>query len=352
MVNARNGAKRHILERLRAALRAGSGPVSGSGLAEELGMSRVAVWKHLEALREAGYDIVAERDGYLLASEGDFLYPWEFAGRESRIVRHALTDSTMDRALELALSDPECNAVVVAETQTAGRGRRRKRWDSPRGGLFATLVLSPSLAPWRAERAVIAGGIALCEALRSLTGEAFTVEWPNDVHLAGRKPSAGGRAGQGGSSRGAACRKATSRKAAGRKAAGRKAAGLLVEYLAEGEALRLLTLGLGVNVANEASAGAISLKELGGSVPPRRAVLEAFLDRFEALDLESPGLANCWNGLSSTEGRIVTSRSDGSRLGHALGLDDEGRLLVEAAGGAIRAYRSAEACIENKEHTA
>ena len=317
MVNAKSGAKRHILERLRAALRAGSGPVSGSGLAEELGMSRVAVWKHLEALREAGYDIVAEREGYLLASEGDFLYPWEFAGRESRIVRHASTDSTMDRALELALADPGCKAVVVAETQTAGRGRRRKRWDSPRGGLFATLVLTPSLAPWRSERAVIAGGIALCEALRSLTGEAFTVEWPNDVHLAGRK-----------------------------------SAGLLVEYLAEGEALRLLTLGLGVNVANEASPGAISLKELGGSVPPRRAVLEAFLDRFEALDLESPGLADCWNGLSSTEGRIVTARSDGSRLGHALGIDDEGRLLVEAAGGAIRAYRSLEACIENKEQTA
>ena len=317
MVNARSGAKRHILERLRAALADGSGPVSGNGLAEELGVSRVAVWKHLEALREAGYDIVAEREGYRLASEGDFLYPWEFAGRETRIVRHELTDSTMDRALELALSAPESRAIVVAETQTAGRGRRRKRWDSPRGGLFATLVLSPSLSPWRAERAVVAGGIALCEALRGLTGEAFTVEWPNDVHLAGRK-----------------------------------SAGLLVEYLAEGETLRLLTLGLGVNVANEASPGAVSLRELGGPVPSRRAVLEAFLDRFESLDLESPGLAARWNVLSSTEGRLVTSRSDGGRLGRALGLDDEGRLLVEAAGRSIRAYRSAEARIENKERTA
>ena len=330
-------ARSHILGRLRASAAAGSGPLSGNGLADELGVSRVAVWKHFEALREAGYDIVAERDGYLLASEGDFLYPWEFAGRESRIVRYERTDSTMDRALELALSDPAGRSIVVAETQTAGRGRKRKRWESPRGGLFATLVLSPSLAPWRAERAVIAGGIALCEALRSLSGEPFTVEWPNDIHLAGRKAVGGRRAGKG---------------AEGRGSAGRKVAGLLVEYLAEGETLRLLTLGMGVNIANEVLSGAMSLKELGGSVPSRRAVLEAFLDRFEALDLESPGLAGTWNELSSPQGRIVTSRSDGSRLGHALGIDDEGRLLVEAGGGALRAYRYSEARMENKEQPA
>jgi len=314
MVNTKGGAKRHILERLRAALADGSGAVSGTVLAEELGTSRVAVWKHLEALREAGYDIIAERDGYRLASEGDFLYPWEFPGRESRIVRYERTDSTMDRALELALSDPAGHAIVVAETQTAGRGRRRKRWESPRGGLFATLVLSPCLAPWRAERTVMAGGIALCEALRNLTGEAFTVEWPNDVHLAGRK-----------------------------------VAGLLIEYLAEGETLRFLDLGIGVNVANKASAAALSLRELGGSVPSRRAVFEAFLDRFEALDLESPGLARTWNELSSAQGRIVTSRSDGNRLGRTLGMDDEGRLLVEARDGAVRAFRCSEARIEHKE---
>lgn len=332
MVNVKSGAKRHILERLRAASASGSGPVSGNELAEELGMSRVAVWKHLEALREAGYDIVAERDGYLLASEGDFLYPWEFAGREPRIVRYERTDSTMDRALELALARPSCGTIVVAETQTAGRGRRRKRWDSPQGGLFATLVLAPSMPPWRVERVVMSGCIALCEALRSLSGEPFTVEWPNDVYLAGRRALGRGRSGT--------------------VPAGSKVAGLLVEYLAEGEELRLLDLGIGVNVANKASAGAISLEELGGSVPSRRAVLEAFLDRFEALDLESAGLAQSWNDLSSAQGRIVTSRSDGSRLGRARGVDDEGRLLVEARDGAIRAYRYSEARIESKEQPA
>lgn len=327
MVNTNCSAKRHILARLRAASAGMDGPVSGSDLAEELGMSRVAVWKHLEALREAGYGIVADREGYLLSSDGDFLYPWEFSGRERRIVRYAHTDSTMDRALELALAAPAGGAIVVAETQTAGRGRRRKRWDSPQGGLFATLVLPPSIAPWRAGRAVMGGGIALCLALRELTGEPFTLEWPNDIYLG-------------------------SQKSPDRASPGRKAAGLLVEYLVEGEELRLLDLGIGVNVANRPGRGAFSLEELHGRAPSRRAVLEAFLDRLEALDLESPCLAERWNGLSSACGRMVTSRADACRLGRALGIDDEGRLLVDAAGGTIRAYRPSEARIENKEHTA
>jgi BirA family biotin operon repressor/biotin-[acetyl-CoA-carboxylase] ligase len=331
MVNAKGQAKRHILERLRAAAAKGDGPVSGNALADELDMSRVAVWKHLETLREAGYDIVAEREGYRLASDGDFLYPWEFAGRESRIVRYERTDSTMDRALELALARADGQAIVVAETQTAGRGRRRRRWESSPGGLFATLVLSPSLAPWRAERIAMAGGIALCEALRALSGEAFALEWPNDVFLPG---------GHHGGSR-----------ASGRGGPARKVAGLLVEYLVEGEELRLLDLGLGVNVVNRVSDGALSLCDLALPTPSRHAVLEAFLDRFEVLDPESPELPCSWNALSTSPGRAVTSRGDGSRLGRALGIDDEGRLLVEAAGGTIRAYRSSEAHIDSKEQT-
>lgn len=339
MVNAKLNPKNHILTRLRT-VAGGKSCISGSEFAEELGISRVAVWKHIEALREAGYAIAAERGGYRLTSEGDFLHPWEFPGRERRIVRYERTGSTMDRALELALVQPRCRAIVVAEEQTAGRGRRGQSWQSPRGGLFATLVVIPTIAAWKAERAVMAGGIALCQALRQLTGEPFTVEWPNDVYLDGRK-----------------------------------AAGLLVEYLAEGENLKLLNLGLGVNVANRApSSGSISLNELPGSPIPRRDVLAAFLDRFEAIDLTNPDLAEKWNALSPyadiwnswkvpnlsralsppplspppPSRPIAISRDDGSRLGCALGIDDEGRLLVETRSGGIRACRPSEARISGK----
>jgi BirA family biotin operon repressor/biotin-[acetyl-CoA-carboxylase] ligase len=307
MVNPTSSPKAHILSRLRAS----GDPVSGSYLADELGMSRVAVWKHLEALRQAGYDLVADREGYRLASEGDFLRPWEFPNRESRIVSYERTDSTMDRALELGLAEPRCGAIVVADSQTSGRGRWRRRWNSSKGGLFATLVLRPSIAPWRADRAAMAGGVALCEALRDLTGERFSLEWPNDVYLAGRK-----------------------------------AAGLLVEYLAEGEELRFLDLGIGVNVANRAPGeSAISLRDLPGPTPTRRGLLAAFLDRFESIDLEWPGLADAWNALSSSRGKTVESY-DGELLpGRAEGMDDEGRLVVSLADGRHAAFRPSEAHI-------
>ncbi|MBL8966780.1 MAG: biotin--[acetyl-CoA-carboxylase] ligase [Spirochaetaceae bacterium] len=303
--------KATILERLRASPE----PVSGESLAEELGVSRVAVWKQLEALREAGYALEADRSGYRLAAEKDFLYPWEFAGREDRIVRYERTDSTMDRALELALADPGRPAVVVAEAQSAGRGRRGRRWNSPRGGLFATLVVPPELRPWRAERLTMAGAVALCESLRALTGEPFSLAWPNDLFLGGRK-----------------------------------AAGLLIEYLVEGDEERLSLLGLGVNVANRAPGeGAFSLAELAAPRPTRRDILSAFLDRFEAIGLEWEGLPAAWNSLSSQAGNPVLSRDDDRRLGRALAVDAEGRLLVGLEGGGEAAFRPGEAKLATKE---
>ncbi len=302
--------------RILALLRAGSDPVSGDRLAEALGVSRVAIWKQIEALKEAGYAIESGHSGYRLLGGGDFLYPWEFPGREARVVRFERTDSTMERALELALRKPEGAHIVVAETQTAGRGRRGRPWNSPPGGLFATIVLAQRPEPWRAERASLAGGIALCKALRELSGEPFTLEWPNDLYLARRK-----------------------------------VAGILVEYLAEGDSVRLIELGLGVNVWNRAPGdGALSLAELPGPRPERRTVLSAFLDHLESIDLEWPGLAAAWNGLSSTPGKLVASRFDGSALGRALGVDDEGRLIVERPSGGRTACRSAEAHIVSKEH--
>ena len=277
-------------------------------------MSRVAVWKHLEALREAGYDLETDRSGYRLASEGDFLFPWEFSDRECRVRYWERTESTMDRAFELALREPRGGAIVVAESQTKGRGRRGRRWNSRRGGLFATLALHPEIRPWRAERVAMAGGIALCTALRELMDEQFSLEWPNDLYLGARK-----------------------------------AAGILIEYLVEGEELKLIDLGVGVNVSNRApSPGAISLSELPVRTPSRCRVLTAFLDRFESLDVERESLPAEWNSLSSTRGKLVLSPDTGKRIGRAAGIDAEGRMEVELDGGALVSLRPSEALVERK----
>lgn len=290
-------------------------------------MSRVAVWKHLEALRAAGYPLVAGRGGYSLAEGGDFLHPWEFPGREGRVVRYESTDSTMERALELALRDPLSGAIVLAETQTSGRGRLGRPWKSAPGGLFFTMVLSPGLPPEMAGRVGMAAGLALCRSLRDLLSEPFLLEWPNDLLLGGRK-----------------------------------VAGLLYEYLAQGETLRFLNLGVGVNVHNRAPGpAALSLSSLGaaravaspgGPAPlARRLILSRFLDLFEALDPADPLLADEWNLLSGSRGRTVLSRRDEGLLGRTLGIDAEGHILVETQAGRTRSYPSSEAFIHDKEKT-
>lgn len=313
MVNSSIAIRRRLLEQLRTAPK----PVNGDSLGEALGVSRVAIWKHFQALRKVGYDLESSRAGYRLGSEGDFLLPWEFPGREDRVIHLTNIRSTMDHAREIALTAPRSGAVVVAERQSAGRGRGGQRWSSSAGGLFFTLVLAPLLAPERCWRVVLAGAVVLCRTLRDLTGERFLVEWPNDIYLEGRK-----------------------------------VAGLLAEYLVEGDALRFVDLGVGVNVANRSPGpSAISLLDIGGrhGHPSRRLVLESFLDRFEAVDLHDKTLHEQWMELSGSLGRPVRALQSGTLLGRAAGIEDDGRLVVELAGGGRKTCWPSEAHLQGKE---
>jgi BirA family transcriptional regulator, biotin operon repressor / biotin---[acetyl-CoA-carboxylase] ligase len=313
MVNETIAIRQRLLQRLRTA----PGAIGGNTLAEVLGVSRVAVWKHFQTLRGLGYDIRSSRSGYRLASDGDFIHPWEFAGREDRVVHLASVRSTMEHAREMALEDARCGAVVVAERQTAGRGRRGRQWASPIGGLFFTLVLAPTLAPEHAARVVMAGTIALCRTLRHLTGAPFQIEWPNDIYLRGRK-----------------------------------VAGLLADYLVEGGVLRFLNLGVGTNVANRApGSGAISLADVTGPSRrlSRRLVLERFLDHFEALDLLDGAMHEEWRRLSGSVGREVVVDQGGRSVGRAAGIDQEGRLVVERRGGGRGVFWPGEVRLRSKE---
>lgn len=290
--------------------------MSGADLGDLLGMSRVAARKNLEALRAAGYPVAAEKRGYRLDGDGDFLYPWEFPGLEDRVVHYDAVASTMDEAFSLAASGAADGTVAVAESQKAGRGRRGRSWASGRGGLFFTLVLRPALDPDRALLLTARASAALALALRDLTGEPFVAEWPNDVYLEGRK-----------------------------------AAGILCEYFAAGDRLRFADLGVGVNVANAAPEGGVSLADLGRPAPRRREVLSAFLSRLASIPEEGPGVAAAWKACSGTPGRRVASARDGRVLGAAAGLDESGRLLVDPPSLVPRGFGPAEALVLDKEKT-
>ncbi|MCX7024650.1 MAG: biotin--[acetyl-CoA-carboxylase] ligase [Spirochaetes bacterium] len=308
MVNTVAATRRRIIERLAGSER----PISGNSLSAELGMSRVAVWKHINVLREAGYPVESGRSGYRMGDRPDFLYPWEFPGREDRVVHYDRTDSTMNRALELAMRGNANGAIVVAETQTAGRGRGGRTWRSNKGGLFFTMVLKPGL-PVREARAPAARALlALCVCLRELAGEPFRPVWPNDVWLGSRK-----------------------------------VAGILGEYLVSGETILTYDLGVGVNVANRAPEGlGVSLSELPAFSGGRRAVLQAFLDRFESPE---PGTAAEWNALAGDERRHALSVPGGNRLGRAVGVDERFRLLVERPDGSLMACEPGDASLEHRE---
>jgi BirA family biotin operon repressor/biotin-[acetyl-CoA-carboxylase] ligase len=181
-------------EIVRALAEAAGGHVSGHDLAERLGISRNAIWKHIEALRERGYVIEsAHATGYRLASAPQAFAPeaveahldTEWLGRH--LVCHDVTGSTNDDACALAREGAQEGTVVLADAQTAGRGRLGRDWVSkPYLNLYASLILRPTIAPAMAPQLSLVAGVAVARALEAEGVEAG-IKWPNDVLIGGRK---------------------------------------------------------------------------------------------------------------------------------------------------------------------
>lgn len=290
------------------ALRRSATPVSGSALCTLLGTSRVAVWKHIQKLQELGYPIAAGPKGYTLQGEADRLLPWEFPGRVERMHCFEELPSTMDTAKELARGGCPHFTVVVAERQSAGRGRMRRPWESPDGGLYFTMVLRPEIPAPMSLRVNFLAAATLARLLRRRYGVAAGLKWPNDILVAGRK-----------------------------------LCGLLAEMESEAETVHFVNVGMGVNVNNDVAGvapPAVSLKALVGREVPRRELLAAFLDDFEAAlnrGQWETAIAE-WQRLSVTLGRpvrIVTAA--GETCGIAEALDENGALILRQPDGTRRA---------------
>jgi BirA family biotin operon repressor/biotin-[acetyl-CoA-carboxylase] ligase len=300
---------------------AGDDFVSGEAISDKLGLSRAAVWKHVNALRAQGYRIDAlSARGYRLVAVPDRLGPLELRPLLStRDLGHALhchdsLPSTNDLAKELAEQGAAHGEVVVAETQTAGRGRRGRSWASPPArNLYLSVVLRPELPPQRATEITLLASVALCEAVRE-AGVAAEIKWPNDV-LAG----------------------------------GRKVGGILTEMAAEPDRVQWLVVGLGVNLnaaaddfPPELRGEATSLAAERGAAVPRALFAAALLARLEAwLDRHAAeGFApvrEAWRALSGTLGREVrVVTGDGELRGVAEDVDEAGALLVRGALGLER----------------
>jgi len=255
-------------------------PESGSVLSKEMGISRVAVWKTVQYLLEAGYSIETGEAGYALdpKKEKDFLYPWEFGEKENLFFHYKNTGSTMDRARESAVRGAESGSVFTAEKQSAGRGRNGRTWVSRQGGLFSTVLERPRLTITDYTQLSLMMQIAVVRSLSSICGKKAFVRWPNDIYIDHRK-----------------------------------IAGITTEVCGEGDLISWLSGGIGVNVNNPVPSGrAASCADITKRQVSRREVLIKILDEFDnikktfvstaAYSQGNRPLAAEWNSLADCVG--------------------------------------------------
>jgi BirA family transcriptional regulator, biotin operon repressor / biotin---[acetyl-CoA-carboxylase] ligase len=291
-------------------------------LAAELSISRSAVWKRIERLRQKGYVITgAPKVGYELVSAPDLLSVGELAAElppelEGRIILLDAAESTNAIAKDQASAGRLKPAgLVVAETQSAGRGRFGRPWLSPPGGIWMSLVLRPKIPAAAAGGAALLAATATAQAVAGATGLPASIKWPNDVLIGDRK-----------------------------------VCGILIEMAAEIGLVDYLVIGVGVN-ANFSAAElpglpATTLQSETGRPVDRAKLIGAIVNLIFAGQsmLERPAqLRERWKALSSTLGKRVSVQSGSGLIeGLAVDVDEAGGLIVEQADGGRRVLRSGE----------
>lgn len=299
-----NETKGAILEALT------EGPVSGPELAESLEMSRAAVWKHVDELREAGFEIEGGSDGYALGGPTEYNALAVEYGLEApfSVDYHDSIGSTNDRARDLA-TDGAADIAVLADEQTGGRGRLERAWSAPSGGVWVSLVCRPDVPPTKAPLYTLAAAVATTRAARE-AGVDARIKWPNDVVV----PLEG---------------EATDRPY-------RKLSGILTEMEGETDRVDWLVVGIGVNAnidADELPPEATSVREEAGDVD-RRVFVQRLLEEFDSQRSALESVVDAWRELALTIGkRVRVDSAGGAVVGTAVDISDTGALLVETADG-------------------
>lgn len=320
-------SKESSKEEILSYLRKGGGFVSGEKLSETLSLSRTAIWKQVQNLRHEGYQVEAHsKVGYRLLEVPDLLLPAEVKnGLKTKAFGQEIhhfkeVSSTIDIAKGLSLKGADTGTVVVAEEQKGGRGRQRRKWYSPKGGIWMSIILRPSISPQEAPLLTLAAACALARTIKANLGLEAKIKWPNDVLVSGKK-----------------------------------VAGILTEMDAEPDRIIFVILSLGIN-AN------IRLDSLPSSILKEITSLEREtkirinrLDFFQALleeleqvylkleEKEFGQVLESWKRLSITLGRQVKARTPTEEItGRAIGIDGTGALQIKLPEGKIRTVAAAD----------
>lgn len=291
--------------------------VSGTKIADEIGVSRSAVWRMVQQLRALGVHINGHpTTGYTLGKVPDLLLPEYLAPQlkgtifSGRVHHYFRVDSTNAVALEAAAGGAPEGSVFLAEEQTAGRGRSGNHWHSEKSsGIYCSIILRPQLPPADVLALSLLAGLAVQQAVREVTGLKADLRWPNDLLLNEKKFS-----------------------------------GILAEMNAEPTRVRHVVLGIGINVNHHAFPArlrdsATSLRMESGREWPRlelaAALLKSLDHDYRALSADAIGgiLRRFERNSSYARGKQVRVEENGGFEGVTEGLDARGFLKVRTANG-------------------
>lgn len=322
-----------------AMLRASDGYVSGQQICEKFGVSRTAVWKIINALKDEGYVIeAAQNKGYRITGYPDILTKEEIASViklegvktfASDISFNETVDSTNNVAKKMAEDGAAHGTLVVAEQQTGGKGRRGRHWVSPSGtGIWMTYILRPDITPDRASMLTLVAAMATAEGIQkhiSRVGSdaVCAIKWPNDIVLNSKK-----------------------------------IVGILTEMSAEPDCVNYVVTGIGINVnmtefEEDIKENATSILKETDCRMRRSEIIGTITKKFEeyyetfikTADLSA--LADSYNSILINKGRQVRISASGGEeeTGTAVGIDDRGGLLITRDDGTVRSVIAGEVSV-------
>lgn len=316
-------------EQVLSILKTNKDYVSGQELSDRLSVSRTAIWKAINALKEQGYEIDSVRNrGYRLIACPDVLFSEEiksllttkWLGR--KILFFDETDSTNNEIKRIADYNKE-GILAIAEHQSAGKGRRGRTWESPAGsGIWMSFLLRPCVTPDKASQITLIAALAAAEAIRKVTGLEAYIKWPNDIVVNNKK-----------------------------------IVGILTEMSTQIDYINYVVVGIGINVNTEEfpkdiSAYASSLKIEGGKNVSRSRIVAELLESFEkhyetfCTDGNLSGIKDEYESMLINRGKdVIIIEKDTQIVRKALGIDQSGELLVQDEYGNITAVFSGEVSV-------
>ncbi len=291
--------------------------LSGQDLSDVLRISRVAVWKHIKKIQELGYNVESKQKlGYKLISNSELLLPWEITSNlKTKIMGKQAyyfdsIDSTQNQALKMAQDVTNDGTVIVASEQTGGKGRDGRKWMSPKGGIWISIILHPKFDISITTLFPIASSLALSLAIEKIFSIKPELKWPNDLTINGKK-----------------------------------VAGMLVDVSLESNKIENLVLGVGINFDVNTKQiekslkgtpnfyGVSSLSDQKKNVRPIQLV-QTFLLELEKIykalnERQIKKIISEWTSRSSTIGKNVELNTVDSKIkGKAIKIDDDGSLIV------------------------